>query len=60
MERLGCKEQRVCVTWVAACVAGMFDLKDFTAFKHHLRDFLVQMTFKAETVGMKLPSAPDA
>lgn len=27
---------------VVACVAGMFDHKDFAAFKHHLRDFLVQ------------------
>jgi exportin-1 len=27
---------------VSACVAGMFELKDFGAFKHHLRDFLVQ------------------
>lgn len=25
-----------------ACVAGMFELKDFAAFKQHLRDFLVQ------------------
>lgn len=25
-----------------ATVAGMFELKDFSAFKHHLRDFLVQ------------------
>lgn len=28
---------------VAACVAGMFDLKEFPQFKHHLRDFLVQV-----------------
>lgn len=27
---------------VAACVSGMFEYKDFSAFKHHLRDFLVQ------------------
>mmetsp|Transcript_13459 Transcript_13459/g.38211 ORF Transcript_13459/g.38211 Transcript_13459/m.38211 type:complete len:1071 (+) Transcript_13459:123-3335(+) len=27
---------------VHACVAGMFDLKDHSAFKNHLRDFLVQ------------------
>lgn len=27
---------------VAACVAGMFEFKEFSAFKHHLRDFLVQ------------------
>ncbi|KAK9807779.1 hypothetical protein WJX72_008954 [[Myrmecia] bisecta] len=27
---------------VQACVAGMFELKDFSAFKQHLRDFLVQ------------------
>mmetsp|Transcript_36522 Transcript_36522/g.81303 ORF Transcript_36522/g.81303 Transcript_36522/m.81303 type:complete len:1073 (+) Transcript_36522:318-3536(+) len=27
---------------VTACVAGMFEIKDFSAFKHHLRDFLVQ------------------
>eukprot|EP00798_Chlamydomonas_sp_ICE-L_P000521 gene521-1934_t len=27
---------------INACVAGMFDIKDFSAFKHHLRDFLVQ------------------
>ncbi|KAL6757535.1 exportin [Haematococcus lacustris] len=27
---------------VGACVAGMFSMRDFTAFKHHLRDFLVQ------------------
>lgn len=25
-----------------ACVAGMFDYKDFAVFKQHLRDFLVQ------------------
>ncbi|KAG1655478.1 hypothetical protein FOA52_008673 [Chlamydomonas sp. UWO 241] len=30
------------VNQVSACVAGMFELKDFGAFKHHLRDFLVQ------------------
>ena len=29
---------------VTACVAGMFDLKEFGAFKHHLRDFLVQVS----------------
>jgi len=27
---------------VQACVAGMFDLKDHSMFKNHLRDFLVQ------------------
>lgn len=27
---------------VQACVAGMFELQDNTAFKDHLRDFLVQ------------------
>ncbi|KXZ44730.1 hypothetical protein GPECTOR_63g55 [Gonium pectorale] len=27
---------------VSACVSGMFEYKDFSAFKHHLRDFLVQ------------------
>lgn len=27
---------------VQACVAGMFELKEFSAFKHHLRDFLSQ------------------
>ncbi|GAX79005.1 hypothetical protein CEUSTIGMA_g6445.t1 [Chlamydomonas eustigma] len=27
---------------VVACVSGMFEMKEFTAFKHHLRDFLVQ------------------
>jgi exportin-1 len=27
---------------VDASVAGMLDLRDFSAFKHHLRDFLVQ------------------
>lgn len=27
---------------VAACVEGMFTLRDYTAFKQHLRDFLVQ------------------
>lgn len=27
---------------VQACVAGMFDYKDFAVFKQHLRDFLVQ------------------
>lgn len=27
---------------VQACVAGMFEYKDFGAFKSHLRDFLVQ------------------
>lgn len=25
-----------------ACVAGMFEMKEFSAFKHHLRDFLIQ------------------
>ena len=25
-----------------ACVTGMFEIKDFSAFKQHLRDFLVQ------------------
>lgn len=28
---------------VQACVAGMFEYKDFGAFKQHLRDFLVQV-----------------
>ena len=27
---------------VVACVSGMFELRDFAPFKHHLRDFLVQ------------------
>jgi len=27
---------------VLACVTGMFELKDFPAFKQHLRDFLIQ------------------
>ena len=27
---------------VQACVAGMFELQEFSAFKQHLRDFLVQ------------------
>ncbi|KAK9862358.1 hypothetical protein WJX84_007629 [Apatococcus fuscideae] len=27
---------------VEACVAGMFELQEFSAFKQHLRDFLVQ------------------
>ncbi|GMH35437.1 hypothetical protein BSKO_03305 [Bryopsis sp. KO-2023] len=27
---------------VMACVAGMFDMREFPAFKSHLRDFLVQ------------------
>ena len=26
-----------------ACVAGMFEYRDFGAFKSHLRDFLVQV-----------------
>ena len=26
-----------------ACVAGMFEYRDFGAFKQHLRDFLVQV-----------------
>jgi hypothetical protein len=30
----------LCVLQV--CVTGMLELKDFTAFKQHLRDFLVQ------------------
>lgn len=25
-----------------ACVSGMFDMREFPAFKSHLRDFLVQ------------------
>jgi exportin-1 len=29
-------------TQVSACTSGMFELKDFSAFKHHLRDFLIQ------------------
>jgi hypothetical protein len=29
--------------WLQACVAGMFEYKDFGAFKQHLRDFLVQV-----------------
>lgn len=27
---------------VQACVVGMFELQEFSAFKQHLRDFLVQ------------------
>lgn len=27
---------------VTACVSGMFEMKEFSSFKHHLRDFLVQ------------------
>jgi len=27
---------------VAACINGMFELKEFSAFKQHLRDFLIQ------------------
>lgn len=37
---------------VAACVAGMFELKDFAAFKHHLRDFLVQTKQFASAVSV--------
>ncbi len=36
-----------CCTWsfqINACVMGMFDLKDYAAFKQHLRDFLVQVS----------------
>ena len=32
----------LCRLSVQACVAGMFELQDNTAFKDHLRDFLVQ------------------
>ena len=32
----------VCPVFSQACVAGMFEYKDFAAFKQHLRDFLVQ------------------
>ena len=24
------------------CITGMFDIREFQTFKHHLRDFLVQ------------------
>jgi len=27
---------------IQVCIAGMFDIREFQAFKHHLRDFLVQ------------------
>lgn len=27
---------------IEVCIAGMFDIKEFQKFKHHLRDFLVQ------------------
>uniref|UniRef100_A0A7S0WF70 Importin N-terminal domain-containing protein n=1 Tax=Chlamydomonas leiostraca TaxID=1034604 RepID=A0A7S0WF70_9CHLO len=39
---------------VAACVAGMFELRDFTGFKHHLRDFLVQTKQFASTDNAEL------
>lgn len=35
---------------VAACVAGMFEFKDFGSFKHHMRDFLVQTKQFASSV----------
>ena len=34
--------QAEAMAWLQACVQGMFQLKDDSAFKQHLRDFLVQ------------------
>ena len=34
--------QAEALAWLQACVQGMFQLKDDSTFKQHLRDFLVQ------------------
>lgn len=44
---------------VNACVAGMFDHKEFQAFKQHLRDFLVQTKQFADKVGTGAVSTAD-
>lgn len=44
---------------VAACVAGMFELKDFSVFKHHLRDFLIQTKqFASQVRGRRMVLGP--
>ena len=37
-----------------ACVTGMFELRDFSAFKQHARDFLVQTKSFADKDNVEL------